>query len=428
MSRKMSEVNFIIIISVILLLITLILFLVFSPYFLCNRTISCEENRLGEITTVMKTCSANKLSDLMEEIFREKKIKIYSIDEFLDSSSKQNDFSSLHSTLILPCGYTYLEAEMEKLKTTTLSMSKLFFGIDGCDLLVSKNLLWHILQDKYSEKTIKQWIPKTYILSNSSHIDELIDTYKNSVEATPPIIFKKNIQRKEGLLLTNSPKEILQTVESNRNRPDGYVVAQEFISNTLKVYGHKLNMRIYLLAVRFAHSDHTQFYLHSYVKCIYTNMASHGNSDMRLEANITSLNLNKDYIYGEREFPIDKDDLARYLLKETPYTYDKDIWHPLVRAVRQTTIPFRKLLGKNSHYSSTTRFQLFGGDIIFEEAPFNQYNQLKPLLLEFNKGPDMSFSNSREKALKKQVLEDSLAVAGFVKYESNLENKNFLLL
>jgi hypothetical protein len=92
--------------------------------------------------------------------------------------------------------------------------------------------------------------------------------------------------------------------------------------------------------------------------------------------------------------------------------------------MRQTILPFRTLLGKNNYYSKTTRFQLFGGDIIFREdiSPSRHSNTLKPLLLEFNKGPDMSFSNDQEKALKKQVLQDSLDLA------SRLANKNFLLL
>jgi len=403
----------------IFLFIFLILLILIEYYFFFLKFNNHQTNLPIQIKYALHTCNVNKPNELILEILRERNIQMIPVLEKRKFDVK--------NTLILPCGYTYLEAEMEKMKTTPLSQSGQIFGIDGCDTLVSKNLLWQILKDNYSEKVIRQWIPKTYLFSNPSDIRELIDICKYPEKhpfPSPIIIFKKNIQRKEGLLLTKSPEEILYVIENNHGQTDGYVVAQEFVPNSLRVYGHKLNMRIYILAVRFAHTSETRFYLHSHVKCIYANIASNGVDDMRLESNITSLNLNKDYIYNKRKFPIDKVELAKYLKKKTMYKYETDLWIPLVNAMRQTILPFRTLLGKNNYYSKTTRFQLFGGDIIFREdiSPSRHSNTLKPLLLEFNKGPDMSFSNDQEKALKKKVLQDSLDLA------SGLANKNFLLL
>jgi len=404
----------------------LLLLLLFSVVFIYQSTTQLPTR---PIKFAIQTCKTNNLNELLEEVLREKEVQISMVDElFKDSIEK----GSIQSTVILPCGYTYLEKEMESLQTTSFAKSGFFFGIDGCDMLVSKNLLWRILENFFSESIIRQWIPKTYLLSNPKDIDTLVHIYSNNQdkqdkqENLKPIIFKKNIQRKEGLLLTKSPREILFVLKSNHNKPDGYVVAQEFIQNSLKVYGHKLNMRIYILAIRHASTSQTQFYLHSFVKCIYANVASSGTNDMRLEVNITSLNLNKETIYNKRKFPLGKDDLAKYLEKETLYTYEKDIWYPLIKVMRQTILPFRTLLGKNKKYSNTTRFQLFGGDIIFEEISSrhsNQQKQLKPLLLEFNKGPDMSFSNSEERELKKQVLQDS-----FDMVSGKEDSKNFSLL
>lgn len=412
----MSETNllFMIVLFLVILLVGLYVFFSLHSY---NNGKQVSLSRY--IKYALQTCSINKPNELLTEIFRERNVKIYTRDDV------RNRKIELESSILLPCGYTYLEKELDSLKTTPLSNVALIFGIDGCDTLVSKNLLWQILKENYSEEVVRQWIPKTYLFSKPSDIQELMAIYEYPWQHQfPIIIFKKNIQRKEGLLLTKSPEEVLNVIKNNQGDPTGYVVAQEFIPNSLRVYGHKLNMRIYLLAVRFAHTTETHFYLHSHVKCIYANIASKGVHDMRLEANITSLNLNKDYIYNKRKFPIDKNDLAKYLEKETVYRYEKDIWFPLIKAMRQTTLPFRTLLGKNKHYLKTTRFQLFGGDIIFEEESLasRHSNQLKPLLLEFNKGPDMSFSNDQEKGLKKQVLQDTFDIA------SGIENKNFLLL
>jgi hypothetical protein len=84
----------------------------------------------------------NKPNELILEILRERNIQMIPVLEKRKFDVK--------NTLILPCGYTYLEAEMEKMKTTPLSHAGLIFGIDGCDTLVIKNLLWQILKDNYS--------------------------------------------------------------------------------------------------------------------------------------------------------------------------------------------------------------------------------------------------------------------------------------
>ena len=56
---------------------------------------------------------------------------------------------------------------------------------------------------------------------------------------------------------------------------------------------------------------------------------------------------------------------------------------------------------------NTTSFQLFGADVIFD-------NNLKPYLLEFNKGPDMIPRDEQDKIMKKRVQEDMFRIVGIL--------------
>ena len=70
--------------------------------------------------------------------------------------------------LFLPCTYNDIEKEMKKMDDTT---NKILFGIKGCDLIVSKNNLWKLLENKYGRNNSKKLMPETWILSNKDQIE-----------------------------------------------------------------------------------------------------------------------------------------------------------------------------------------------------------------------------------------------------------------
>jgi hypothetical protein len=61
-------------------------------------------------------------------------------------------------------------------------------------------------------------------------------------------------------------------------------------------------------------------------------------------------------------------------------------------------------------------FQLYGADIAIND-------QLKPLLMEINKGPDLKAKDGRDKLLKLKLSEDILNLVGLL---PNVKNNNFL--
>ena len=65
--------------------------------------------------------------------------------------------------------------------------------------------------------------------------------FKNHYKPNTLYLLKKNIQRKEGILLTKSYNEILE----NSNK--GYRVIQKYVPNLFLIDKRKINLRLYLL-------------------------------------------------------------------------------------------------------------------------------------------------------------------------------------
>ena len=76
-------------------------------------------------------------------------------------------------------------------------------------------------------------------------------------------ILKKNIQRKQGLKMTNKMDEIVSASKDN------FKVAQLYMKNTYLINKRKINLRLYLLIT--CHNGKVKGYLHKQGKCIYTN-------------------------------------------------------------------------------------------------------------------------------------------------------------
>ena len=80
--------------------------------------------------------------------------------------------------------------------------------------------------------------PESFIFSHQPDIDRLKRNHKDG----KIYIMKKNIQRQQGLLITNDLDKIL-------NHHNGYVMAQELLQDPYMIKGRKINLRIYVLVV-----------------------------------------------------------------------------------------------------------------------------------------------------------------------------------
>ena len=288
--------------------------------------------------------------------------------------------------LFLPCTYNNIETEMTKMDDTK---NKILFGIKGCDLLVSKNNLWKLLENKYDRSNAKQIMPETWILSNKKQME----LFKNNFSEKNMYIMKKNLQRKEGLLLTNNLEEIIN------NNDKKFRIVQKYMRNTYMINKRKVNLRIYLLII-YKNNKLTSYYYKN-GKCIYTNKDYTGSN--KLEENITSLNLDLN-IYEKN--PFDLFELVNYMDKKKYVILIENIKYNL----KKLEIMYRSIISNlNKNNNKNVHFQLFGLDYIFD-------NDLNVYLLELNKGPDMTSKNDKDYVLKYRIYEDLLNKVGIIKY------------
>ena len=90
-------------------------------------------------------------------------------------------------------------------------------------------------------------MPLTYLLTS----DRDRRTAEKAIDNTfPTLILKKNIQRKEGLFLSDDALSLKNQIKDNE-----FVIAQHYLQNTLTCKGHKLNLRLYFLVVREAQAQ-----------------------------------------------------------------------------------------------------------------------------------------------------------------------------
>ena len=306
--------------------------------------------------------------------------------------------------LYIPCGYNLVEAELYLLsKSQKLKPTTIIYGIVGCDNIVSKNNIWTILEDFYGRLGATRYMPLTYIVDNNEHIDELIKQHHPGSK----YILKKNIQRKRGLLITDSLKVI------NNAEEEDFKIIQKYIKQPLLINKRKLNIRIYVAVIYKFRKTH--MYLYKEGKCIYTNKDYIVDGDDKdFERNITSFNLSSD-IYLKN--PLLLQDLRNYL-NENHKIGDK-LLKDIYILMKNVCLPIKPEICNNyPNIIDNTCFQLFGGDIIVTK-------DYKPLLLEFNKGPSMTTDIDIDQKMKKGLIEDTFKLAGVIVTDDKSYLSNF---
>ena len=294
--------------------------------------------------------------------------------------------------IYIPNGYNFIDIELSKLKLNNNGKGKYIFGLYGCDWIVSKNGLWYLLVMKYGRDKARYIMPETFILHDDDDINTLKNNFSNSNNLIETFILKKNIQRKNGLKITNNKNEILNGLKNE------YKVAQKYIKNTYLVNGRKLNIRIYILVI---YKRYIHFYLHRDTKCIYTNKEYKDDID-DFESNITSYNM--DYvIYDKNPFSIEE--LNEFIYKKDGIKID--IFDKIKELMKLVSSACTKYLKKNNNIKNATAFQLFGIDILLTK-------DLIPYILEINKGPDMIPRDDIDKSMKKNVQEDMFKIVGIL--------------
>lgn len=313
-----------------------------------------------------------------------------------------------NSDLIIPCGYNNINTKINKMIISNKKQK--IYTIYNCDKIVSKNNLWEILYNKYGYSD-DQIMPMTYNITKKNDISLFKKTNNNYLDESKLFLLKKNIQRKEGILLSKNIKNILSKINDDS---DNYKIIQEYIPNLFLINRRKINLRYYFLIINKEGIVNTFLYKHG--KCIYSN--KNYDIDYRKipdedlmnykEVFLTSYNLDPD-IYNIN--PEDFDQLKLFM--------GVNNYNLLLKRIKDLFIKLSKAIQyefniKSKLYNNLC-FQLFGADILFD-------NNLKPFLLELNKGPSMKYVTEKDKKLKENMIEDLFYKMKLLKTNSNIIN------
>ena len=333
---------------------------------------------------------------------------------------KINNFSMtkniLEASLIVPCSYETTEKELVELDKNKIKLNKYgdgvrIFMLNNTDHMVSKLALWKYLKQKYSAEIASTMLPYTWDLTDLTDIE----LFKTQFNKNKIYITKNNNQRQEGIKIHTSLDSIL-------NSKSKYLLVQELLQDPYLVSGRKINLRVYVLVIKDNYSNiKLNVYRDGFM--YYTpELFEHGNSSF--ETNVTTGYIDRQ-VYIDN--PLTHMDFRKWLdnPNRSMTTIEKYVCqtHPNIKISDYIFSQIYEQLGfifKTYEDIVGTKtpgvcFQLYGVDVAIN-------NQLNPLVMEINKGPDLSSKDGRDKDLKITLCTDILKSVGLI---PNINN-NFI--
>jgi len=281
--------------------------------------------------------------------------------------------------LYFPCSYNFSQEEIDKINPTDVNQR--IFIVNNANSLASKSDLWINIVAKHGREKAKIMAPLSYVLYDKKDLD----LFKKEYDSNKIYIIKKNIQRQEGLKITNNKEEILNAYNDN------YVIAQELLQDPYIIRDRKTNMRFYVLVM--CQNNEISLYIHDDGFMYYTKMPFKKGS-MKMWSNITTGYIDR-WIYHIN--PLSHKDFRKYL-------DDSDIKSDIVFAkiydlIKDIVLAMDNKICHESKLKPYISFQLFGADIALD-------NMLNPKIMEFNIGPNLATHDNRDKEIKHKVVED----------------------
>jgi hypothetical protein len=296
-------------------------------------------------------------------------------------------------SLFIPCTYDYNLNEIKKIKKNKSHNKKLFL-IDGNDELASKKNLWNNFKNYLGIKKTLKYLPMTYILDDYKDIDRLKHEFKKNTY----YILKKNTQRQDNIKITNSLEKILEL-------KNDYVVVQKLLINPYIINNRKINIRIYVLIT--CKNNNINSYIFNDGFIYYTKKKFNKNSK-NINKHITSGYIDRK-IYDIN--PLTISDFKIYLDKNKKHNkYEKKLiekniklsdyfFNNVKKIIKKSMIVMKPKICKKKKIKKFNKFELFGFDLFIND-------QLKSIIMEINKGPDLGFKDDRDKKLKNTLLDN----------------------
>lgn len=267
------------------------------------------------------------------------------------------------------------------------------YGLKGSDDMASKARLAKKMMESNSER----YIPKSFVVFDEGDIRKLKEYHKEG----NIYMLKKNIQRQEGNLITKDIEYI-----TTKAAEDDYVVCQELLQNPYLVNKRKINLRVYMLITK--HDNNMNFYIYKNGFMYYTPKFFEKNNTER-DVNITTGYIDRK-VYEEN--PLTLQDFNDFLGEEKA----KRLWQNIIDTFKAIKSTYRDVLLKENEEIPGSQFNIFGVDVAPDE-------NLNTMIIEINKGPDLSYKDERDKQVKLTMMYDAFTI---MKLSSKGNPNNFM--
>lgn len=312
--------------------------------------------------------------------------------------------------LLLPCTYDDPTLEFKKFAVRANDPQQRIFMINNVDEISAKNALWRNLENFYGRRHATKYMPETYLLTDPKDMKLFKDDFKSN----KLYILKKNIQRQEGLLITNDYNKIMEA------KKDNFVIVQDLLQNPYTIDGLKTNMRFYTLVV--CQNNDMSVYVYGDGFMYYTK-DKFKKGCLDTDPNITTGYIDRS-VY--EKYPLTQIDyrkyldldsnLRHYLPDEKSYyasnprkALSNHIFDNIYELIKRVFIAVKDKVLQDSKIKQATSFEIFGVDVAVAD-------DFSSAIMEINKGPNMEKNDEgRDSVLKEAVLRDSLTLVKIIK-------------
>lgn len=352
-----------------------LIFLIFIFYLFYNAKLEdFEEFKVDRELSLRTSIKPSKLKFKRCETLEIPKVEENVIKNF--TREKGNDWD-----IFYPCGYTYVEKELQDNDLFKKKEKGWVMAIDGADNFAAKDRLWSILMKRYGRLRSQIFVPETWVTYNPMDMQ----LFKKQAKKNPGrlYIMKKNIQRQEGLHLFVNPDEAESAFSKD------YVVIQQVLGNPYLVKGRKINLRVYILIT--CHQGAKKLYVFN-DGFIYYSKALYVNGTTRDEVITTGYVDRKVY----DSLPLTYKDLQKHITSKNPLDASKltDLRNTVLIGLMDAFSDSFCSVASNVTYAQT-----FGVDM----QPNQDLTDMK--IIEINKAADLSAKDVRDGNLKQAMTD-----------------------
>jgi len=294
-----------------------------------------------------------------------------------------------------PCTYNEIQDEIDLIDSN--NDNQRMFIIDNADELSSKDSIWQNIVNKFGYEKAATIMPKTYDLGSNDEIEK----FKNEYNTDMIYILKKNIQRQEGLKITQDKNEILKGYD------DDYVVVQELLQDPYIIDNRKINLRCYILIM--CKDGETEGYVFSDGFMYYTKVP-YKKGSLDHDVNVTTGYIDR-AVYDKN--PLTLKEFKQYLDTHHKEKPSDVLFKRIHNLLKDVILAATSKVCNDKYLDKSLTFQLFGTDIAVSD-------KLIPHLIEINKGPDLGYKDDRDKEVKYKLVEDVFKTVGLL---HNVDNE-----